>query len=171
MFRDRPPPPQPLDYCSYGEEGSLAFRPTILEGSSPPERLRVKNAVLSRAREAARKTRLLNLSVVLLSAFLAVAMQGTFDDVKRIYLQDASPHYLMWIESLVWIFIIVVIWYIYGVLSVDDDKRAEYEYLHHGQNMMHEKMSYLMGQMEEMLDRQSDTREAFSRATNGTGHL
>jgi len=77
-----------------------------------------------------RKARLLMTLMMLVSSLQAVAVQGNYDDFKALYLQDVSPKTIMWCETLAWVALCFLMWYIHGALSSEDEARGDMDDLH-----------------------------------------
>jgi hypothetical protein len=122
-----------------------------------------KRKAVARSREAARKTRLLNVLVALIGGLLAVSLQAVYDKCEEVYLHGAvSGQVLICIQLLAATFWGLLIWYIYGALSSEDDARAEVELVHMQMAQVLQATGQLAELVQNMMTQQSATTEAFA---------
>jgi hypothetical protein len=131
-----------------------------------------KRKAVARSREAARKTRLLNVLMALIGGLLAVSLQAVYDKSEEVYLHGAvSPTVLICIQLLACTFWGLLIWYIYGTLSSEDDARAEVELMHAQMSQVLQTTGQLAELVQSLMTQQCATTEAITTATIGTLRL
>lgn len=127
---------------------------------------RKRRAVVARSKAAARKTRLLNVLVALIGGLLAVSLQAVYDKSEEVYLHGAvSPNVLICIQLLASTFWGLMIWYIYGALSSEDDARAEVELVHAQMSQVLQATAQLAELVQNLMTQQSAATEAFANGT------